>query len=118
MSFVASKGDYEPVHSTGLGKAISMLLDDEIRSILATEGMPAATNPTITDSDEFVATIHDSRQAGYAIDDGENEADGRCVAVPITDLAFPAPLSLSAPATRFSDRKAKAAFDVLADAAR
>lgn len=119
MRFAARKGDHEPIHSTGLGKAISMLLDDEtIRTILATEGMPARTNRTITDPDEFVAAIHWSRETGYAIDDGENETDGRCVAVPIPGLAFPAALSLSAPAARFSDREAKAAFDLLQKAAR
>jgi IclR family transcriptional regulator, acetate operon repressor len=119
MRFVARKGDHEPIHSTGLGKAISMLLDDgTIRGILDSEGMPARTSRTITDPDEFLASIHASRQAGYAIDDGENEADGRCVAVPIPGLPFPAALSLSAPATRFSEREAKAAFDVLAEAVR
>lgn len=119
MRFVARQGDHEPIHSTGLGKAISMLMDDhEIRAILASEGMPARTNRTVTDPDEFIATIHHSRRVGYAIDDGENEADGRCVAVPLSGLAFPAALSLSAPAVRFSDREAKAAYDVLADAAR
>lgn len=119
MRFVARKGDHEPIHSTGLGKAISMLLDgDEIRSILSSEGMPARTVRTITDPEEFLATIEQSRQVGYAIDDGENEADGRCVAVPIPGLAFPAAVSLSAPAARFSDREAKAAYDELAEAAR
>lgn len=119
MRFVARKGDHEPIHSTGLGKAISMLLDgEEIRSILSSEGMPARTVRTITDPDEFLATIEESRQVGYAIDDGENEADGRCVAVPIPGLAFPAAVSLSAPAARFSDREAKAAYDELAEAAR
>lgn len=119
MRFVARKGDHEPIHSTGLGKAISMLLDgDEIRSILSSEGMPARTARTITDPEEFLATIEQSRQVGYAIDDGENEADGRCVAVPIPGLAFPAAVSLSAPAARFSDREAKAAYDELAEAAR
>lgn len=119
MRFASRKGDHEPIHSTGLGKAIAMLLDDEsIGTILETEGMPARTNRTITDPHEFIDTIHRSREAGYAIDDGENEADGRCVAVPITGLAFPAALSLSAPAARFSDREAKAAFDVLQEAAR
>lgn len=119
MRFVARKGDHEPVHSTGLGKAICMSLDDEtIRRILESEGMPARTNRTITDPKEFIANIHESRQVGYAIDDGENEADGRCVAVPISGLAFPAALSLSAPASRFSEPDAKAAFDILQEAAR
>lgn len=119
MRFVARKGDHEPIHSTGLGKAISMLLgDDEVRAILDAEGMPARTERTITDPDDFIDTIRHIREVGYAIDDGENEAEGRCVAVPIPGLAFRAALSLSAPAARFSDQEAKAAYDVLAEAAR
>jgi IclR family acetate operon transcriptional repressor len=119
MRFVARQGDHEPLHSTALGKAICQLLDDdEILSILAAEGMPARTERTITDPEEFLESVSQNRQVGYALDDGENEADGRCVAVPINLLSFPAAISLSAPAARFSDREAKGAYDFLAEAAR
>lgn len=118
MRFVARKGDREPIHSTALGKAIAMLLDDErIEAIVATEGMAARTERTITDPQEFIATIHRSRRVGYAIDDRENEVDGRCVAVPVTGLPFPAALSLSAPASRLSDEEATSASQALAEAA-
>lgn len=117
--FAARQGDREPIHSTALGKAIATLLDDDdIRAILTAEGMPARTDHTITDPDQFIATIHHSRSVGYAMDDRENEVDGRCVAVPIVGLGFPAALSLSAPASRFSEEEATAASETLADAAR
>lgn len=119
MRFVARQGDREPIHSTALGKAIATLLsEEEIRAILGAEGMAARTDKTITDPDEFIETIRRSRQAGFTIDDRENEADGRCVAVPVSGLSFPAALSLSAPASRLSDEDATSASAALAEAAR
>jgi IclR family acetate operon transcriptional repressor len=41
------------------------------------------------------------RRLGHAMDNGENEVDGRCLAVPIPQTRIPAALSLSAPASRF-----------------
>lgn len=119
MRFVSRKGDREHLHSTALGKAISILLtDEELRSILDTEGMPALTDRTITDPDAFVDAIGIARSDGYAIDDGENEPAGRCVAVPIDGSVPKAAISLSAPAARFSDAEAKEAAAVLAETAR
>lgn len=119
MRFVSQKGDREHLHSTALGKAISIVLtDEEIHSILASEGMPALTDRTITDPDAFVDAIRIARGDGYAIDDGENEPAGRCVAVPIVGSVPKAAISLSAPAARFSDTEAKEAAGVLAETAR
>lgn len=118
MRFVARKGDREHLHSTALGKAISALLTDpEIRTILAAEGMPALTERTITDPDVFIDAVHAIRDDGYAIDDGENEPAGRCVAVPVLGAAPKAAISLSAPAARLSDSQAKEAVGVLAEVA-
>ena len=119
MRFVAQKGDKELVHSTALGKAISiMLTDDEIRAILAAEGMPRRTDRTITDPSVFIDAIRTARSDGYAIDDGENEAAGRCVAVPLVGVRPRAAISLSAPSARFSDRQSKEAAMVLREVAR
>ena len=54
---------------------------------------------------------------GYAVDDCENEEDGRCVAVPLTGLPVPAAVSLSAPANRLTVEAAVAAANVLRRAA-
>jgi IclR family acetate operon transcriptional repressor len=45
------------------------------------------------------------RRVGFAVDNGENEIDGRCVAVPILGTRLPAALSLSAPASRFPQQQ-------------
>ena len=63
--------------------------------------MPARTHRTITDLPTFLRELAACRRRGYALDDRENEVDGRCVAVPIEGAGVPAALSLSAPSARF-----------------
>ena len=107
MRFAARPGDREPIHCTALGKAIASTLDDDrLRAILSAEGMPQRTPRTITDSDLFMKEIEEVRRTGFALDDRENEEDGRCVAVPVLGIRVPAAVSLSAPAARFSEEAA------------
>jgi IclR family acetate operon transcriptional repressor len=103
IRFATRKGDRDPVHSSALGKAIcSQLPKNQVEAILETEGMPQRTSRTITDPDVFLREVAVVREVGFAIDNGENEEDGRCVAVPIRGGRVPAAISLSAPAQRFS----------------
>jgi IclR family acetate operon transcriptional repressor len=119
MRFAARKGDREALHSTALGKAIAGQLEEpRLRAILAAEGMPQRTARTISDRDVFVKVVEKVRRDGYAIDDRENEEDGRCVAVPVQGLWVPAAISLSAPAARFSEADAARAARPLQEAAR
>lgn len=119
MRFAARRGDRETLHSTALGKAIAGLLDEpRLRAILAVEGMPQLTARTITDPDLFVKVVDKVRRIGYAVDDRENEEDGRCVAVPVTGIGVPAAISLSAPSSRFSESDAAKAARALQAAAR
>jgi IclR family transcriptional regulator, acetate operon repressor len=102
MRLAARKGDRDHLHSTALGKAIATLLTPErVRQILEAEGMPAMTEATITDVDTYLQELGATRSRGYALDNGENEEDGRCVAVPLVGSALPTAISLSAPAARF-----------------
>ena len=117
MRFAARPGDHEPIHSTALGKAIASLLEPgRIRTILAAEGMSQRTARTITDPDHFLRMVEEVRRAGYAVDDRENEEDGRCVAVPLAGIPVPAAISLSAPSARFSDADARDASGALRQA--
>lgn len=118
MRFAARKGDREALHSSALGKAIAAQLDEtRLRAILAAEGMPERTSRTITDPDVFVKLVEKVRENAYAIDDRENEEDGRCVAVPVSGVGVPAAISLSAPAARFSEADAGKAVRPLQKAA-
>jgi IclR family acetate operon transcriptional repressor len=97
----ARRGDRDPIHSTALGKAIAAFLTEaEVASILEQTGMPAATTHTITTVPAYLKELAKVRRLGYAVDDAENELDGRCVAVPIHGTLLPAALSVSAPAVR------------------
>lgn len=100
MRFAASRGGSDPIHSSALGKIISSSLsDEEVRGILAVEGMPKMTSKTITNPEAFLAELKLVRERGYSIDEGENEDGGRCVAVALP-YPFGAAMSLSAPAAR------------------
>src|SRR6266511_723637 len=94
--------DRDPVPATALGKAIAANLPDRrVRAILEAEGMPRLTQRTLPDQDAYLVEMAGTRERGYALDDGEHEIDGRCVAVPVIGSNLPAAISYSAPASRF-----------------
>lgn len=91
------------LHSTALGKAIAISLSEaHVQAILEKAGMPVFTDSTISTPEAYFAELAKVRRQQYGLDDAENILDGRCVAVPIDGLPFPAALSVSAPAERFS----------------
>lgn len=101
MRLAARRGDRHPIHSTALGKAIAAILPKEVvLSILEDEGMPQLTPRTITDVDLYLKELEEIRHRGYAVDDRENEEDGRCVATAVTGMHVSAAMSISAPASR------------------
>ncbi|HVV11394.1 IclR family transcriptional regulator [Amycolatopsis sp.] len=117
VRLAASRGDRDPLHSTAIGKAIAAhLAEDRVRDVLDRSGMPRRSANTITSIEEYLAELDNVRSLGYAVDNLENEADGRCVAVPLLGTSVPAAISLSAPAARFPakdvGKAAKALLDV------
>ncbi|MFF7729438.1 IclR family transcriptional regulator [Streptomyces sp. NPDC008001] len=91
-------------HTTGVGKALlAQSPDDEVRSILARTGMPAATEKTITTPEGFLEALGRVREHGYAVDDNEQEIGVRCLAVPVPDSPTAAAISISGPAGRVTD---------------
>ena len=101
MRMAARRGDRDPIHSTALGKAIAAELPEErVRAILEAEGMPRATDRTLTRVDLYLSELERVREQGFAIDDRENEPEGRCVAVALAGGRPPAAISLSAPVSR------------------
>lgn len=102
VRLAARPGGRDPVHSTSLGKAIAATLPRaRVEAILTAEGMPALTPSTITSGERFLAELEQVRERGFAVDDRENEPDGRCVAVAIPGEGLSGGISLSAPASRF-----------------
>ena len=101
----AGVGARNPLHSTGLGKALLAFASPEA-DVAYAEGGPleVKTPNTIVDPGRLATELERTRARGYAIDDVENEDGVRCVAAPIRDHAGEviAALSVSAPAYRFA----------------
>jgi len=101
---MASKvGNRRLMHTTGLGKVLlSALSDREIRRLAQLKGLPALTPKSIGTVGALLAEIHSVRRRGYAIDNQENELDGRCIAAPISgpNGQVIAALSISCPVFR------------------
>lgn len=118
MRLAARTGDREPVHSSALGKAIAARMpESEVLEILRTEGMPQLTAATITEEAAFLEELDQVRQRGFALDDRENEEDGRCVGVAIPRARIRAAISMSAPAVRFRLEDVREVTDALTETA-
>ncbi len=100
----AHVGARNPLHSTGVGKALLAAMDDEERDRLLHFPLERRTPNTLTDRESLFANLDLTRNRGYSIDDVENEDGVRCVAAPIWDHngKTVAAMSISAPAYRFS----------------
>lgn len=102
VRLAARRGDRDNIHCTALGKAIAATLPNErVLAILKATEMPRKTERTITDPKDLLAELAKVRSNGYAVDDRENEEDGRCVAVFVPGLGAPIAISVSGVASRF-----------------
>lgn len=100
----ADVGFRNPLHSTGIGKALlAGLADDEVGALLP-DILERRTDNTITRQADLLVELDRVRLQGYAVDEVENEEGVRCVAAPVRDHtgAVVGGLSVSAPAYRFS----------------
>ena len=102
MRLAARVGDRGPIHSTALGKAMAAELPEErVLNILTSIEMTRFTDVTITTPQQYQEALVAVRRQGFALDDCENQADGRCVAVALQGMPFSCAISASAPAERF-----------------
>jgi IclR family acetate operon transcriptional repressor len=106
MRLAARVGERGSLHATALGKAIAAELPEErVRAILAAQPMTRFTPATITTVDRYLEELLHVRKNGYAVDDCENQPDGRCVAVVLEGVPVPCGISVSAPARRLPSDK-------------
>ena len=106
MRLAARVGDRAPIHSTAMGKAMAAELPDErVLAILNAVEMTPFTVTTVTTPEAYMSELEVVREQGYAVDELENQADGRCVAVAPQGLPFPCAISVSAPARRLTRDK-------------
>jgi len=96
-------GNRRHLHSTALGKVLlSGLPDREVLRMIRIKRLPRFTPKTLVTRQAVMAEVHKVRDQGFAVDDEENEPDGRCIGAPILGPGgrVVAALSISAPAFR------------------
>jgi len=102
-------GNRRYLHSTALGKVmLAGLADKEVMRLLRLKGTPKLTEETLTNKPAILAEVQRVRQQGWALDNQENEVEGRCVGVPVAgpDGNVLAALSISGPVFRMSIERA------------
>jgi DNA-binding IclR family transcriptional regulator len=100
----ARVGSRNPLHSTGLGKALLAFGPPDVLEEYVRGPLERKTPNTITEPEELFAELDRIRARGWSIDDVENEDGVRCVAGPVRDHAgaVVAAISIVAPAFRFA----------------
>ena len=77
-------GERKLLHCTGVGKALLMHLPPaEVRRLVGPGPLVRRTDRTITDVERLIENLADCASRGYAVDDAEDEAEGRGAAAAI-----------------------------------
>lgn len=103
MRVYAKPGNRVPLHCSGVGKAIMMVMEErEIDRLATLKGLPKLTDKTICNTTALKAELKTSRKQGFALDDEEHAVGLRCVASVIYDEYSEAiaAVSVSGPAAR------------------
>jgi IclR family transcriptional regulator, KDG regulon repressor len=88
LQMVDRSGGRRPAHATALGKVLLAAMNDaQIRQFLGPQPLRKFTAKTTTERDALLREIEEVRRKGIAYDDGEFDAEIRCVAVPVHDFA-------------------------------
>jgi DNA-binding IclR family transcriptional regulator len=98
-------GVVRPAHCTALGKVIlAALHPDQLERFLERLDLKPSTERSITEIPALKREIDEVRRAGIAFDDGEFDAEVRCVAVPVRDFTgqIIGALGISGPVWRLS----------------
>jgi IclR family KDG regulon transcriptional repressor len=100
-------GVVRPVHCTALGKIIlAALRPDQLKRVIERIELTPATDNSITDAAVLLKEIEEIRRTGIAFDDGEFNAEVRCIAVPVLDFTgqIIGALGISGPIWRLSNQ--------------
>ena len=97
-----------PLYCTAVGKAIMAgLSDSHIKQIIASKGLEKLTDLTITDENDLLQDLTETRNRGYSIDNMEHEDHLICIGAPIKNAAGDvfASLSVSGPSNRMTEER-------------
>ena len=113
-------GVVRPAHCTALGKIIlASLRPDQLKRFLERVELKPSTGKSITDPAVLLREITEIRRSAIAIDDGEYNAEVRCIAVPVYNFTGDVigALGISGPIWRMSDQVLKSRAKLVQTAA-
>lgn len=114
-------GDRVPLSSSGVGLALlTAWTPAEVDLLVETQGLQAHTDKSIVRPESLHRALETGRRQGYVVDDEFHVRGMRCVAAPFFggNGEALAALSLSGPAARLTDNKARELGALVADTAR
>jgi DNA-binding IclR family transcriptional regulator len=110
IRYSAKPGEFKPLHSSSIGKAmLGGLKEQELRAWLEERQLPAITSATRTDPETLVQEIQESRRAGYFVTQGENVSDVWAVASLLTLNRETLAIAVAGPRNRMEDCVAECA---------
>jgi DNA-binding IclR family transcriptional regulator len=105
VRYTAQPGEFFPLHSSAIGKAIlSEMPAGELRVLLSGLKLARITPRTITRKAAFLRELDVSRQRGWFCNEGENLVDVMAVAVPVRIEGDVCAVSVAGPIERVKAR--------------
>ena len=98
MSMYTPPGSIVPAYASSMGKAqLSFLSNEVIEKMFPVQSFERLTNNTITSPEALITQIEEARVRGFALDQGEYDANIHCIGAPLTDSqgALVAAISIS-----------------------
>lgn len=84
VRYTARAGEYKPLHSSAIGKALLGMMDDKaLTDTLHAIELRAITDATLTEPEALRADLRAGRKRGYFITRGENILDVMAIAIPV-----------------------------------
>jgi DNA-binding IclR family transcriptional regulator len=114
-------GNRRYLHSTALGKVLlSVLPERDLQRLIRIKGLPRLTATTLTTFSALKEDLELIRERGYAVDNEENELNGRCIGAPVFGPygRMVGALSISGPTFRMTLEHAHSLAGLLIDACR
>jgi DNA-binding IclR family transcriptional regulator len=99
------KGRTQPLYAGASSKLLLAFMDESQWDLMLDTPLESLTATTITEPGRLLDQLHQIRQQGYAVSDGEIDVGARAVAVPIRDGhgEVIAALSIEGPGSRMAD---------------